>query len=61
MALRLHLAIAFGQVQGTLFDTGGQVAASYLGTAVGLAVFEQAGMFFAQAHGFAEPEALQLG
>ncbi|MNV60547.1 hypothetical protein D3C71_1530130 [compost metagenome] len=52
-------AVAFGQEQGTGFDTGRQVTACLAGAAVGFLVLQGAGMFLAQAYRFGEPALVQ--
>ena len=51
--------IALGQMQRTLLDARGQVAPGGAGQAVGFQVFQGAGVFFTQAHGFGQPKSVQ--
>ena len=53
------LAIAAGQYQGAMFDACGQVAPLLPRSAVGFQVFQGPCVFFAQAHGFCQPECVQ--
>ncbi|CRM08720.1 hypothetical protein [Pseudomonas sp. 44 R 15] len=52
-------AIAFGQVQRAMHDARRQVATGRAGQAVGFEIFQRACVFFAQAHGFGQPEVVQ--
>src|SRR5690606_34559193 len=53
------LAVAAGQRQRAVGDALGQIATLGAGLAIGLGVFERAGVFFTQANRLAEPEALK--
>ncbi len=52
-------AVTLGQPQGAVLDPGRQVAALVAGQAIGFLIFQRAGVFLAQAHGFGQPQALQ--
>ena len=51
-------AVALGQPQGAILQACGQVAGGGAGASIGFKVVQRARVFFAQAHGFGQPEAL---
>ena len=56
---RLVQPVAPGQPEGPGFDQVGRIAALLAGVAVGFAVFQRAGVLFAQAHGLGEPQTVE--
>ncbi|MNJ66273.1 hypothetical protein D3C77_623350 [compost metagenome] len=61
VAQRGALAVALGEQQGAGFEALFQRRAGQSGAAVGFAVFQGAGLFLAQAEGFAQPQAVEAG
>jgi hypothetical protein len=57
--LRLKQTVACGQPQRAGFNACRQITAKALSMAVGLAVLQWSGVFFTQAQGFAEPQAVE--
>ncbi len=53
-------AIAFGQPQGPALNARRQIAAGAAGQTIGFQVFQGAGVFFAQADGFCQPEVIAV-
>ncbi|VVN48410.1 hypothetical protein PS639_06030 [Pseudomonas fluorescens] len=53
-------SVALGQPQGPALNPGRQVAACAAGQSIGFQIIQGAGVFFAQANGFRQPEIIQF-
>ena len=57
---RVAQAIALGQPQGAALNACRQVTAGAAGEAIGFQILQRAGVRFAQADGFCQPEGIQF-